>query len=85
MADTQAAHMSQPFWKYKSKASKSWTSTGNTDTITDTAIKDNSYIVVVHTSAPAGIWVVTTVSNGSAVITSSDSESAGTTYNYIIL
>ena len=85
MADTQAAHMSQPFWKYKSKASKSWTTTGNTDTITDTAILDNSYIVVVHTSAPVGIWYVSSVSNGSATITSSDTESAGTTYNYKIL
>ena len=85
MADTQAAHMSQPFWKYKSKASKSWTTTGNSDTITDTAILDNSYIVIVHTSAPVGTWYVSAVSNGSATITSSDTESAGTTYNYIIL
>lgn len=86
MADTQAAHMSQPFWRYKSLATKSWTTTGNTDTITDTAIKDNSFIIpVCKSGAPAGFWAVTTISNGSAVITSSDSESAGLVYYYVIL
>lgn len=85
MADTQAAWMAQPFWRYKTKSSKSWTTTGNTDVITDSAIKDNSYVIFVPTAAPAGTWYVSAVTDGSATITSSDSESAGLTYNYIIL
>lgn len=78
--------MSQPFWRYKTVAVKSWTTTGNTDTISDTAIKDNSFIIpVAKSGVPAGFWAVTSISNGSATVTSSDSESAGLTYYYVIL
>ena len=73
-----------PFLRGKTLPSGSWTTTGNTDTITNPNIHSNSLIVIMNTSARAGLWYVT-VSEGSAVITSSDSESAGTTYTFLIL
>lgn len=86
MADTNPVSTAQPYWRYKTVATKTWDSNGNTDTITDAGIKDNSYIIPIPKSAtPAGFWAVTAISNGSATITSSDSESAGLVYYYIIL
>lgn len=86
MADTSPVATAQPYWRYKTQAVKSWDTTGNTDTITDSGIKDNSYIIVVPKSTtPAGFWAVTSITNGSATVTSSDSESEGLTYYYIIL
>lgn len=85
---SQTAANTSPFWRYKNRTSKSWTTTGNTDTITDAGIKSNSYVVCyVYGSTPAaGRWAVAvTTGGGSAVVTSSDSESAGLTYHYIIL
>lgn len=86
MADSNPANTAIPYFRYKSVTTKSWTTTGNTDTITDAGIKDNSFIVpIAKSGVPAGLWAVTSISNGSAVITSSDSESAGLVYYYIIL
>lgn len=86
MADTNPVATAQPYWRYKTQAIKAWTTGGNTDVITDSGIKDNSYILVVPKSAPpAGFWAVTNVANGTATVTSSDSESQGLTYYYIIL
>lgn len=68
-----------------SKPTRTWATTGNTDTVTDATVHPNSAILVTPTSAtPAGFWKVV-VSQGSFVVTSSDSESAGTTYTYRIL
>lgn len=63
---------------------RTWATTGNTDTVTNADVKTNSLIVITRTSVSAGMWYVT-VSSGSFVVTSSDSESAGTTYNYLVL
>lgn len=73
-----------PFLRYKTLPAGVWSTTGNTDTITNPNIHSNSLIVIMNTSARAGNWYVT-VTEGQAVITSSDSESAGTTYTFLIL
>lgn len=63
-----------------------WQTTGNTDTVTDASVHPGSAVIVTPVGAtPAGFWKVV-VSQGSFVVTSSDSESATTTtYNYRIL
>lgn len=62
-----------------------WLTTGNTDTVTDASVHPSSTLVITPTGAtPAGFWKVV-VSQGSFVVTSSDSESAGLTYNYAVL
>lgn len=66
-------------------STRTWGTTGNTDTVYDTSVHPNSCIVVTPTGAtPAGFWKLV-CSQGSFVVTSSDSESAGLTYNYTIL
>ena len=62
-----------------------WLTTGNTDTVIDATVHPSSTVCVSATGAiPAGFWKVV-VSQGSFTVTSSDSESAGLTYNYAIL
>lgn len=62
-----------------------WATSGNTDTVIDATIHPSSSILVTASGAiPAGFWKVV-VSQGSFVVTSSDSETAGLTYNYAIL
>lgn len=61
-----------------------WGTTGNTDTCIDAVVHPSSCVVVTPTSLPAGDWKVV-VSQGSFVVTSTDSESAGLTYNYTVL
>ncbi len=62
-----------------------WLTSGNTDTVIDAAVHPSSGIVVTPVSSvPAGFWKVV-VSQGTFTVTSSDSESAGLTYNYTIL
>ncbi len=63
---------------------KSWTTTGNTDICIDAAVHPTSNVLVTPVSnTPAGTWKLV-VTQGSFTITSSDSESAGLTYNYIV-
>ena len=64
--------------------SDSWDTTGNTQTVTDASVHPTSCVVVTPTSTPSGLWKVV-VAQGSFVITSSDAESAGLTFNYRIL
>ena len=73
-----------PALKYNDRTSQSWTTTGNTHTITNAHIRSDSIIVIMHTSAPVGRWYITPA-DGSLTITSSEVESAGTTFKYIIL
>lgn len=80
MSEQNAAHQI-PHFRYLSKAINTFTS-GNSQTITNSAVEANSVIVIMHISAPAGRWRVT-VSDGSFVITSSDSESSAT-FKYLI-
>ena len=62
-----------------------WGTTGNTDTVIDATVHPSSSILATPTGAtPAGFWKVV-VTQGQFVVTSSDSESAGLTYNYAIL
>lgn len=62
-----------------------WGTTGNTDTVFDATCHPSSTIVYTPTgNTPAGFWKCV-ASQGSFVIISSDSESAGLTYNYTIL
>lgn len=66
------------------RKSRTWATTGNTDSVTDSDVKSDSVILIMHTSLPMGRWYVT-VSAGSFVVTSSDTEAAATTYDYIII
>ncbi len=62
-----------------------WLTTGNTDTVIDATVHPSSSILVTPTGAtPAGFWKVV-VSQGQFVVTSSNSEASGLTYNYAIL
>ncbi len=64
---------------------RSWGTTGNTDTVIDATCHPSSIVVLNAVGAtPAGFWKVV-VSQGSFVVTSSDSENAGLTYNYMLL
>lgn len=61
-----------------------WGTTGNTDTVIDASVHPGDCIIVTPVGAdPAGFWRVV-VTQGQFVVTSSDSESAGLTYNYFI-
>ena len=74
-----------PFLRYKTANSVTWTTTGNTHTVTNGDVKANAHICIQHTSVPVGTWSIT-VSNGSFLVTSSDVEAAtNTTFNYLIL
>lgn len=63
---------------------RTWGTTGNTDTVIDASVHPSSAILVTPQSVPAGFWKIV-ASQGSFLVTSSDSESAGITYNYRIL
>ena len=73
-----------PSLRYDTEASQSWTTAGNTHTVTDANIRTTSFIVIMHTSAHNGRWYVT-ISAGSFVITSSDAEETSATFKYLIL
>lgn len=67
------------------RPTRTWGTTGNTDTVYDASVHPGSAILTTPVgSYPAGFWKVV-VAQGSFVVTSSDSESAGLTYNYRIL
>lgn len=62
-----------------------WGTTGNTDTVIDASAHPSSNILITPVGAtPAGFWKVV-AAQGSFVVTSSDSETAGLTYNYALL
>jgi len=62
-----------------------WLTTGNTDIVYDASCHPSSCIVwTPQNNIPAGFWKVV-ASQGSFTVTSSDSESAGLTYNYTLL
>lgn len=66
-----------------SPAARIWGTTGNTDVVIDATVSPGCTITVTPTSLPAGFWKVV-VGQGTFTVTSSDSESAGLTYNYTI-
>ena len=63
-----------------------WLTTDNTDTVYDASVHSSSAVIVTPVGAiPAGSWkVVVASTGGSFTVTSSDSESAGLTYNYFV-
>lgn len=64
---------------------RTWLTTGNTDTVIDASVHPSSNVIVTPVNnTPAGFWKLT-ISQGQFIVTSSDSESAGQTYNYFIL
>lgn len=64
---------------------RSWGTTGNTDTVIDASVHPSSIVVVNPVNnTPVGFWKIV-VSQGQFVITSSDVESAGLLYNYVLL
>lgn len=84
MSTTNTAARYSPFLAYKSAITQTWATTGNTDTVTNANVHSNSVVIPVPTSQQNGLWYVT-VTEGQFVVTSSDSESAGLTYTYIVL
>lgn len=81
----------QPGLAYIAPISRTWATTGNTDTVTDVNITNSTAVVIIHTGVPAGFWkvVVTpttvngaTLTAGSFTVTSSDAEQSGLTYSY---
>lgn len=73
------------YLKGKTLTAKSWTTTGNTDIISDPDIRDNSFILIMNIAPSNGKWYVSAISSGTVTITSSDQETAGTNYHYLIL
>ena len=63
---------------------RSWAAQGNSDTVIDASVHTGNCVIVTPVgSNPNGFWRVV-VSEGQFVVTSSDGEEAGTTYNYFI-
>lgn len=58
-----------------------WGTTGNTDTVNDATCTPGCFIDIMPIVTPAGFWKVV-ASQGSFVVTSSDSESASTMQYY---
>lgn len=74
-----------PAFSIPSSPTRIWLTSGNTDVVFDASVHPSSGIVVTPVSSvPAGFWKVV-VGQGTFTVTSSDSESAGLTYNYTIL
>lgn len=62
-----------------------WLTSGNTDVVIDASCHPSSCIVVTpQNNTPAGFWKIV-AGQGTFTVTSSDSESAGLTYNYTLL
>ena len=74
----------EPALRYGDRTSVTWATNGNTNTVTNSKITASSHPIILHTSAYAGRWHIT-VSDGSFLITSSDSETTSVTFNYLIL
>lgn len=78
----------EPFLRYKgavTSITRTWATTGNTDTVTNVNVHSNSVVVVNPVaSQPAGLWKIV-VSEGQFVVTSTDSEANTLTYNYLVL
>ena len=73
-----------PALMYGDRDEQTWAAIGNTNTVTNSKIRTSSIILIMHTSDYNGRWYIT-VSDGSFLITSSDSEGTSTTFNYLIL
>lgn len=99
MAQTQQLY--DPAQLYVLPVKRTWTATGNTDTVTDESVFAATQVLIMNTSAYAGRWYVsnitpttsatnaqtgvTTITPGSFTITSSSSETQTTTTYQYIL
>lgn len=81
---SQTATQYDPGLAIPSSPTRIWGTTGNTDVVIDASCHPSSCIVVTPTSTPNGIWKIV-VSQGTFTVTSTDSETAGLTYNYTLL
>ncbi len=75
----------QPGMQNVTQPTRIWGTTGNSDTVIDATVHPSSCIVITFTALPTGTAWRVVVGQGSFVVTSSDSESAGLTYNYRVL
>lgn len=74
-----------PAMMYLSPRSRTWATTGNTDTVTDADVTSTTGVVIIHTVVPVGFWKVVTNPGSGFTVTSSDSESTGLTYKYKLI
>lgn len=75
----------EPSMAFSPSPTRIWGTTGNTDVVIDASVHPSVCIVVTpQSTTPAGFWKVV-AGQGTFTVTSSDSESAGLTYNYTIL
>lgn len=83
--ESQQPNSYQPSFYNVTTPVRTWGTTGNTDTVIDASVHPTSNVLVTPVNnTPAGFWKLT-ITQGRFVVTSSDSESAGLTYNYIVL
>jgi hypothetical protein len=73
-----------PSLMYTTRTSQTWAAAGNTNTTTDPNVRADSIILIHHTSDYSGRWYIT-CSDGSFLVTSSDSEGTNVTFKYLIL
>lgn len=71
-----------PYFRYRTKKTATWGSSGNSVTVSDGNVVSNSLIVFSPTTEPVGRWYVSDVSDGSFTITSSDVESDSAGFDY---
>lgn len=80
-----APHQHYSYFKYRTRKSGTWSTAGNAMTVTDDDVRENSIIVISHTSAYNGSWYVTVnASGGSFIINSSVVEDGSPTFFYEI-
>ena len=72
-----------PALRYTARDSQSWTTSGNTHTVTDGNVVSSSIIVLMWTANPGTTYYITPAS-GSFVITAADVIESGTTFKYLI-
>jgi hypothetical protein len=70
-----------PFGVISPAPVRSWGTNGNTDTVIDASCTANTFVDIALQTNSAGTWKVV-ASNGSFLVTSTDSESAGLLYAY---
>ena len=80
----QSPQSVNPIGRTKTVNTTTWGSGGTTTTIADVNISTNSAPQVWATSVPAGRWAVTSMSQGTMTITSSDSEQSSVGISYIL-
>ena len=82
---SQQPNAYDPAFQNVANTQRIWATTGNTDTVIDASVHPSSNVLVTPVGTnPNGFWKIV-ASQGQFVVTSSDSETAGLTYNYVLL